>query len=210
MIPFEFKIGIQKNCQIMALKEGQWSYWELKSESKLQSKYSISHDPKILEPEAWEGLTIWMCIQPKWFRSTETLGSNNSHPGWVFTHSHQWFCYVQTLESNSPAGRVFTHSHQWFWSAQTLRATHWLDGCSPILVSGSDLIKHWRVTHSLDECSPILVSGSDVLKYWRATHSLDGCSPFLSVDLLKHWRVTHILDVHPFSSVVLICSNIGE
>ena len=44
--------------------------------------------------------------------------------------------------------------------------TFW-DGCSPVLVSGSDLIKHWRSTHILDGCSPVLVSGTDPLKYWR-------------------------------------------
>ena len=73
------------------------------------------------------------------------------------------------------------------------RATHILDGCSPILISGSDLLKHCctgEVTHILDGCSPVLVSGSDLLEHWRATHSLDGCSPVLvsGSDLLKHWR----------------------
>ena len=68
--------------------------------------------------------------------------------------------------------------------------THSLNGCSPILVSGSDLLKHWRETHWLDGCSPVLVSGYDLLKNWRATHILDGCSPILvsGTDLLKYWR----------------------
>ena len=48
-----------------------------------------------------------------------------------------------------------------------------LDACSAILVSGSDLLKHWRVTHILDVCSAILVIGSDLLKHWRMTHILD-------------------------------------
>ena len=66
--------------------------------------------------------------------------------------------------------------------------THSLDGCSPVFVSGSDMLKHWRATHSLDGCSPLLVSGSDLHKQWRETHSLDGCSPFLvsGSDLNKH------------------------
>ena len=41
---------------------------------------------------------------------------------------------------------------------------HFLDGCSPVLVSGSDLLKHWRATHILDECSSVLISGPDLLK----------------------------------------------
>ena len=67
-----------------------------------------------------------------------------------------------------------------------------LDGCSPDLVSGSDLLKHWRWTHCLDGCSPDLISRSDLLKHWRWTHILDGCSPDLvsgpGSDLLKHSR----------------------
>ena len=50
-----------------------------------------------------------------------------------------------------------------------------------------------KVTHSLDACSPVLVSGPSMLKRGRATHSLDVYPPH----------------VHPFSSVVLICST-GE
>ena len=93
-------------------------------------------------------------------------------------------------------------------------ATHSLDaclGCSAslvrlvlicdslpghILVSGSDLLKHWRATHSLDKYSAILISDSDLLKHWRATYSLDKCSTILisGSDLLKHWRATHKLD----------------
>ena len=87
--------------------------------------------------------------------------------------------------------------------------THILDGCSAILVSGSDLLKasntgegltrwmpvgvqpFWSVdvtqicsnigTHKLNGCSALLVSGlgCDVLKHWRGTHMLDGCSAFL-------------------------------
>ena len=52
-------------------------------------------------------------------------------------------------------------------------------GCSPVLVSGSDLLKHWRATHMLYGCSPVLVSGSDLLSTEEATHSLDGCSRVL-------------------------------
>ena len=48
-----------------------------------------------------------------------------------------------------------------------------LDGCSAILVSGSDLLKHWRGTHILDGCSALLVSGSDLLNHWRVTYILD-------------------------------------
>jgi hypothetical protein len=58
----------------------------------------------------------------------------------------------------------------------------------------SHLLKHWRATHSLDVCSAILISGSDLL---RATHPLKVCSAILisGSHLLKHWRATHMLDV---------------
>ena len=103
-----------------------------------------------------------------------------------------------------------------------------LDRCSATLVSGSDLLKHWRATHSLDRCSAMLISGSDLLKHWKATHSLVTflAIPFNSSYVLRHYRVTHLLKgclallisgsnllkqltfwmyVQPFSSVVSIC-----
>ena len=43
---------------------------------------------------------------------------------------------------------------------------------STIIVSGSDLLKHWRATHSLDMSSAILISGSDPLRQQKMTHSL--------------------------------------
>ena len=39
-----------------------------------------------------------------------------------------------------------------------------LDTGSAILVSGSDLLKHWRGTYCLKTGSALLVSGSDLLK----------------------------------------------
>ena len=93
---------------------------------------------------------------------------------------------LKRLENDSLSGWVFSHSHQW----QMLRATHQLEGCSAILVSCSDLHhKHWSNLLA-GQGSSSLISGHD---------------------LLHHWRVTHILDdVQPFSSVILICSNIIE
>ena len=72
--------------------------------------------------------------------------------------------------------------------------THSLDECPAILFSGPDLLKHWRVTYSLDGCLDILVSHGDLLKHWRATHNLYEYLAILSCDLLKTWRVTHNLD----------------
>ena len=89
-----------------------------------------------------EGLTNWMGIHPFW--SVIRICSNNGEgltPWMVFTHSCQWFRSVQTIEMDSLPG----------W-------------CSPLLVSGLDLLKHWRGTHSLDGCSPNLLSGSNPLK----------------------------------------------
>ena len=87
------------------------------------------------------------------------------------------------------------------------------------IISDPEMPKPWRKAHFkfLDGCSPVIVSGSDsdlliVLKHWTATHKLDGCSPILfsGYDQLKYWSVTHWLGVHPFLSVVLICSSTGE
>ena len=121
---------------------------------------------------------------------------------------------------------------QWRW-----RATHWLERVQPSVSSvalicsnsgeqltpwtrvqplssiRSDLLKHQRATHNLDACSAIVISGSDLLEWWRATYCLDACSAIVvsGSDLRERWRATHCLDgVQPSSSVVLICSNIGE
>ena len=45
---------------------------------------------------------------------------------------------------------------------------------SAILISGSDLLKHWRATHTLDECSAILVSGFNALKQTLESNSHSG------------------------------------
>ena len=76
----------------------------------------------------------------------------------------------------------------WFWSSQPLKKDS-LAGC---IFSGSDLLKYQRATHSLDVCSAILVSGSDFLNHWR--DSLAGCM-FNVSDLLKHWGMTYSLSV---------------
>ena len=104
------------------------------------------------------------------------------------------------------------HSHQWFWSAQTLeRATHKLDGWSPILIQfdsntrESNSHAKWMFT--------VPVSGSDLLTCWRATHKLNASSILSSVILIhsntEEW-LTRWMHVHPFSSVVLICKNTRE
>ena len=129
--------------------------------------------------------------QPKWIRSTETL----TH--WRATHS---------LEKYSPI--LISDSESQICSNTGEGLTLWMP---PILVSGSDLLKHWRGTYFLDGCLPILVSGSDLLKHWRGTHFLDECSPFWSVvqtcsntgEGLTLW-----MGVHGFSSVVWICSKL--
>ena len=84
---------------------------------------------------------------------------------------------------------MFSHSHQRCSSDQTL-ATHRLDVCSAILISGSDLLKHW----------------SDSQAGWVFSH-------FLSVVLIyssTEEKLTCWTHVNTFSSVVLICSNTGE
>lgn len=111
--------------------------------------------------------------------------------------------------------------------------THFLDAFSDILISDSDLLKHWRdslsgsmfshshqglwytqtperETHFLDACPAILVSDFVSAQTWEA-HHLDVYSTILisSSYQLKHRRATHSLDggVQPFSSVVLIPLN---
>ena len=72
--------------------------------------------------------------------------------------------------------------------------THSLDACSAILISGSDLLKHWRKTHRLDAYTAFLISGSDLPR--RGSHILDVCSASLvsHSNPLRHRRGTHILD----------------
>ena len=144
----------------------QW-YWSsdsgqtlrLESDSQTGCVFTTSHQwfwsSQTLE--VW--LTNWMGVYPfslVVLIQTDTRMRLVSQTGWVFIHSHQfwvWFCQTLDSESNSHSGWVFSHSCQWFWSCQTLlhwRATHILDGCSPIPVNGSDLVKPQRVTHILD------------------------------------------------------------
>ena len=68
------------------------------------------------------------------FSSVVQIWSNTGQglTNWMGVHhSCQWFRSGQTLERDSQTGWVFT-----------------------VLVSGSDLVKHWRGTHILDGCSP--------------------------------------------------------
>jgi hypothetical protein len=58
-------------------------------------------------------------------------------------------------------------------SGRGMKVNYILSTKLAILVSDSDLLKHWRATYFLDECSAILISGSDLLKHWRATHILN-------------------------------------
>ena len=83
--------------------------------------------------------------------------------------------------------------------------------CSAIIISSSNLPKHWRATHLLDMCLAILVSSPNLLKHWRATHKLDasGCLAIVISSSAKHLReqLTCWMHVQPFLSVVLIYSN---
>ena len=106
----------------------------------------------------------------------------------MFSYSPQWFIFAQTGESNSHPGDMFSSSHQQLIYSNT-RVTHILDMYSAILISGADLLKHWKATHSLDMCSSTFLICSNTreqLTPW--TH----IQPFLSVV----GRATHKLDVY--------------
>jgi hypothetical protein len=62
---------------------------------------------------------------------------------------------------------MFRHSHQWFLSAQTLKSNSHAEYMFIVLISCSDLLKHWRATHLLDVCLANLISSFDLLKYLR-------------------------------------------
>ena len=177
-----------------------------------------------------KGLTFWMSVHP--FSSVVPICPNTGEglTYWMSIHTSVVLICPNTEEGLTFC--MFTCSCQWAQSVQTPGSDS-LTGCSPFLISGSDLHKHWRETHILDGCSPILVNGSDLLKYWRGTHLLDGCSYVLirfwsaqtlerdslsgwvfthscqCSDLLKHWRGTHLLN-GCCSCQVPICSNTGE
>ena len=110
------------------------------------------------------------------------------------------------------------------------RGTHYLEGWSAILVSGSDLVKLWRRTYHLEEWSAILFSGSELVKLWRGTHMLGDNQPFSSVilnwwnrgtyhlerwsailvsdsELVKLWRGTHMLVVRVTLNLVFITNS---
>ena len=57
----------------------------------------------------------------------------------IYPNTGEWLTYW-----------TFTHSHQWFWSVQTLESDL-LPGCTSFF-SDSELLKHWRATHILDIC----------------------------------------------------------
>jgi hypothetical protein len=171
-----------------------------------------------------EQLTRWLCVQP--FSSAVLICSNTRKQLTSCIHV-QPFSSVVLICSNLNTGEKLTcWMHvQTFSSGILIRSLQVLESdlhaghVFSILVSGSNLLKHWRMTHILDTCSAIHVSVSGLLKHWRATHTLD-VQPFLSAilissntgraahtldafsaivsgsDLLKHWRATHILDAH--------------
>ena len=63
---------------------------------------------------------------------------------------------------------------------QEVKVNYILSTILAILVSGTDLHKHWIATHFLDVYSVIHIStNSDLLKHWRATHILNMCSAIL-------------------------------
>ena len=108
----------------------------------------------------------------------------------TFSKSCQWFRYTQK------PGRV-THnleacSAMLISSTDLLKQPNSLaEWSSAILVSRSaNLPKHCWATHTLNVCKVILVSGSELLKHRRATHLLDACSAILvsGFDLLKNQR----------------------
>ena len=109
------------------------------------------------------------------------------------------------------------NSCQWFWSAQAPKNNPLLQAVKPLLsvVLNHSHTREW--THNLDTCSAILVTGSDLLKHWRTTHSLKvfshSCQWFWSAhigewlttymhlviqisgsDLLRQRRATHFLN----------------
>ena len=142
-----------------------------------------------LNTEEW--LTNWTHVQP--FLSVVLICSNTGEQLTRWMHvkpSHQQFISAQTLESNSHSGCM----------------------CSAILVSSSDLLRHWRETHSLDMCSAIhqWLSSAQTLK----SNSLPGCtfshSCLICSKTGERLTFTFWMHVQPFSSMVLICSNTGE
>ena len=79
----------------------------------------------------------------------------------------------------------------------------------------SDLPKQWRATHMLDVCSAIYLSGFHTQTVTLESYSLPrsmfshSCQWFWDSQTLEEQLTTWICIWH-FSSVVLICSNAGE
>ena len=140
-----------------------------------------------------EGLTSWMYVQV--FLSVDLICSNTREGLTCWMHV-QPFLSVILICSNT-------------------QVTHKLDTFSAILVSGSDLLKHWSNSlpvwmfipshqwfwsaqtlknNSLSGCIAILVSGSDLLKYWSMTHILD----IFSIYFVSKIHVHHLQSYQSF------------
>ena len=85
------------------------------------------------------------------------------------------------------------HSFQLFWSAQSGDKTHFLDACSAIFMSGSNLLKHWRANSH-----PGCMFSHSCQWFWSAqnwrANSLPGWikKMFSDSGLLKHRRANSL------------------
>jgi hypothetical protein len=108
----------------------------------------------------------------------------------ICSNTGEWLTAWMCVQQFSSVVLIYSNTREWL--------TPWMM-CSAILVSDSDLLKHWRVTHILDHAMVAMMC----------------VQPFLSVVLIcsnTEERLTNWMcaSVQSFLSVVLICSNTRE
>ena len=133
-------------------------------------------DPEMSEPG--EELTFWMGVHP--FSSVVLICSSTEERLTSWMGVHPFLSVVLICSSTGERLTPWMGDHPFLSvvlisSSTGEQLTYWM-GVHPFLSvvliclsTESDSHTGWVFT--------VLVSGSDLLKHWRETHSLDGCSP---------------------------------
>ena len=141
------KLESNSHTECMVSHSCQWFWFAQIQECNSHSECMFSHSHQWLwSAQNWRATHILNGYSAVLVNGSDLL--KHSHPGCLFIQSPQSSQSAQSLKSDSHTEWEGVHSHQWFWSAQTLEATHILNACSTIFISGSDLLKNWSNSHS--------------------------------------------------------------
>ena len=195
----------------MFIQSCEWFCSAQALEKDLLTEWVFTHSHQWFRSAQAQGLTYWMGIHPflsvilicpktgdqltYWFGvyvflSVVLISSSAGEGLTAWMGVHPFLSVVLICSSTGEGLTPWMGVHQFLWVVlicSSTRGTHSLDGCLPVLISGFDLVYHWWRTHCLDGCLSILVSGSDSSNTGE--------------------KLTFWMGVHPFLSVVLICSS---